>query len=166
VSPAGSSDTLAASEVVVEVASVLPANRPKSELAPRDPAPLLPQSARSLLPVAVFLVLVGVAALAGWWWWRAAEQRRRRHRTAPVTMSEPSLDAVLDGWEAAGELRAALDGWSQLVQRRAGSEADPARREAAQSLLAEIAAAGFRPDPSPAEAEALIERARAVAGSA
>ncbi len=162
VSPAGSSDTLPGSEVTVEVASVLPANRPKAELAPRGPAPLLPQSDRSLLPVAVFLGLVAIAATGAWWWWQVADRRRRRRLAPPAPVSEPPLARILDGWAASGEVRIALEGWAHLVERRLSADPNSERREEAEALLVEMNAAGFRPDPATGDAEALIGRARSV----
>jgi hypothetical protein len=160
VSLAGRSDTLPNVDVVIDIASVLPADQPKASLAPRGAAPLLPQSSRSLWPV---IVLVGgVGAIGGAVW--ALRQRRRRERAAVAPLPaapEPAVGPLLAGWLAAGEVKTTLDGWAHLLERELTRTTDAQRRERGQELLGRMEIAGFRPDASGDDPAALIDRARA-----
>ncbi len=160
VNPAGGSDTLRVAEVVVEVGSVLPADRPKAALAPRGAAPLLPQSTRSLLPVGVLLGLVALVAATSYW--GRARGQRQRHAVGPLPAApEPAVIPVLDRWEQVGETRTALDGWAHLIERELARRAVPAAPAEVRELLAQMASVGFRSDPAAEDVGGLIVRARA-----
>jgi hypothetical protein len=159
VSPEGKSDTLpnAARRILVE--TVLPANTPKSKLAPRDPAPRLAQTGASLLPLVVALVIGGLAIGGGAAiLWR--RESRRKVIPPPAPIARPDLVAEIDAWAALGEVRSALDGWSHLIESELERRPDPAANAGAAPLLEAMALAGFRPGLPPEESNRLLRQAR------
>lgn len=167
VSTAGRSDTLPAREVVVPIASVLPAGQDKQTVAARDPAGLLPQSDRSWLPLVVLFALWGGAF--GWLRRRSVRRAKlRRSDTPPVAVAaEPAVEPALVEWAALGEGRTALDGWAHLIEARlAGQHLGPERIQTAQPLLERMALLGFDRRGSEEEVGHLIAEARAWMGEA
>lgn len=134
VRPDGWSDTLRAAVARVQVASVLP-DQPVDSIPPRPPEAALPMVTRSVLPALLLCLIGAVALLPLHFWWR-----RRGPAAAPsgAAVARPTPEQ-LDGWLAAGELRAALEGWSQLL--RAGVGESPER----EALLDALAGARYGP---------------------
>ncbi len=144
ISREGTSDTLLASGVVVEIASVLPAGTPRERLPPRPARPTVPLGERSLRPLLIgaMLVLAAVALLA--------LRRRRRGTAAPerkVEVARPD-PAMLAEWAAAGEYHAALDQWEHRLAVRLRESGDLERMARVQQALEEIALAAYEPQAS------------------
>jgi hypothetical protein len=155
----GSSDTLAATAMKVEVASVLPAGARRSTLAPRGASGLLPLGSRSLRPA----LLLGGAVLLGLGLLAALRRRRGPSPPAPAAPEPGVTPAVLARWALAGEYRAALGGWTPLLVRRLEASRDPVEAGKLQRLLGEVSSSGFTGD-DPARLAALCERAAKAAG--
>ena len=137
----GTSDTLAASMHRVRVQSVLPAGVPRPRLEPRPPRTPVPLSSRSLLPLLVLMVGVGLATgLAAVLW------RRKGPSVSPrmPVLVEPSPE-LLQRWARAGEYRAALTGWGWKLARRMARSSDLAEIAEVQRTLDEIGTTAFRP---------------------
>jgi len=162
VNPEGRSDTLPARALRLTVASVLPAGVPKDSIAARDPAALVAQAERSLLPLGALAVLLG--AVAGGLGWRVARARRPREVAPPAPPPPVDPAPLLDRWAAAGEIRVALDGWARLVAEARARRGDP--DGGAEALQAAFDAIGFRADANPAEVERLVRAAKAWLGRA
>ncbi len=157
VSPEGRSDTLAARSVVVSIATLLPPTVPRDSLTPRDPAGLMPQAERSLLPVVVLSLLAGITAgfIA---WVRQRRNRRSPPEPALVQAERPAIHRTLIEWGRAGEIRAAAEGWSQLIQaRQAASPAD----QTGAAIAAALDEVGFQPGALPPRVEQLLGQAAA-----
>ncbi|MSR02233.1 MAG: hypothetical protein EXR94_05775 [Gemmatimonadetes bacterium] len=155
VNPDGRSDTLPARPVSVEIATVLPPNVPRDSLVPREAADVLPQEERSLLPLVVLWVLVGLAATA-----IAGVRRVRRPAPPPAApvAPAPSIVPVLGQWHRAGETRAAAEGWSHLIHAKLSSSAPD---QTGQALGRALDAIGFQSGALPPEAEQLVVDAAA-----
>lgn len=153
VSPEGRSDTLPPGRVVLEIASVLPSDSNRAGLAPAPAEATLPQASRSLLPLAVALLVAaavfGLSRLAG-----RAVRRRRTRAAGPPARPLPDLPPLLRRWAALGELRAAIDGWARQVQERGRRAGGLSPRAAAWVEAADRA--GFRGDSDVAELERLL----------
>ncbi len=154
VNPEGRSDTLPARQVSVEIMTVLPPDVPRYSLALRGAADILVQEERSLLPLTVLWLLVGIAAAA-----IGGVRRVRRARRSelppdlPATVASIPIVPILDQWHRAGETRAAAEGWSHLIQSKLSSSATS---EAGQALVEALNAIGFQPGALPPEAERLV----------
>ena len=141
ISREGRSDTLLASAVVIEVASVLPAGRAREALEPRPARAPVALAERSVRPLAIALglMLAGVAGLAVY--------RRRRGKPVIRPASEVARPGPerLAAWAAAGEYHAALDHWEHrlaLRLRQSGGLEEMAR---VQRVLEGIALAAYEP---------------------
>lgn len=132
VRPSGEADTLPPQPVTLEVASVLPAGRPRRDLTPQPPAAVIGQRERTLLPV---LLLAAPVALL---WWLVAWRRSRPGRDPgpPPADASRRAPAPLARWLALGEVRTVAH---RLAARRAGADGA-------------LEAARFAPAPPPAEA--------------
>lgn len=116
VEPSGRVDTLAASHVALNVASVLPAARSAAAIAPKTARPWLPRSYRSELPFVVLLPAVILAIAALQWWWRRLGPAPAA--LAPASTPVPLTDARVSAWVAAGEARLALDHIDWMIRDR------------------------------------------------
>jgi hypothetical protein len=138
VRPDGWSDTLPAARVRIEIASVLPADRPDT-LPPRPAQAAIPRRTRTASPAAILVVLVGLALLPLHWWWR--RRGFAMAGPAPGSAGPSRLDpARLAAWAERGERRAALDGWTALLETRA-------QEAGRDELLERIHAARYAPAP-------------------
>ena len=148
VRPDGWSDTLRSAVARVEVASLLP-EQPRDSIPPRPPEAAVTLADRSVIPVAVLLLLGALVLLPVYLWWR---RRGPAPEPAAGVAARPTPE-TLDAWLHAGEIRAALEGWSQLLRARKAESSE------GDALLAELAAARYGP-LDPALAGQLAERAR------
>lgn len=155
VNPEGRSDTLAARSVSIAIATVLPSGVPRDSVPPRDPAALLPQAERTILPLVVLWLVVGIVAAGAA---RIRARRRRDSGPAPVVTDRPAVAPVLLQWGRAGEIRAAAEGWSQLIHARLSS--GPAD-EAARAIAVALDEIGFQPGTLPPRVGDLLEAAAA-----
>jgi len=148
VRPDGWSDTLRSAVARVEVASLLP-DQPRDSIPPRPAEAAVTLADRSVIPVAVLLLLGALVLLPVYlWWWR----RGPAPEPAAGVAARPTPE-TLDGWLQAGEIRAALEGWSQLLRAR---KPESSERDA---LLAQLAGARYGP-LDPGLAGLLADRAR------
>lgn len=156
----GSSDTLAASPVRVQVASVLPVGVSRTTLAPRPARSAVPLEAQTLLPLAVLvlavLLLTGVIALR----WRRRGRPPRRPDTAPGV---PAL-ATFEQFAAAGEYRAALHELAWLLADRMRRSQDLSQTAELQRVLEQIAFSSFSPRAE-SDLAALYQQALRLAAS-
>lgn len=155
ISREGRSDTLVSSSVTIEVASVLPAGRPREALEPRPARAPVALAERSLRPlvIALGLVLAGVTGLAVY----------RRRRGKPVSRSRGEVARPdperLAAWADAGEYHAALDHWEHrlaLRLRQSGGLEEMAR---VQRVLEGIALAAYEPRAPERLAELCVQAA-------
>jgi hypothetical protein len=156
VRPNGLEDSLPPQPMTLVVRSVLPAAPPDSTIKPQPPAPVVPTSERSPLPLLVLLALAAALLLPLHWWWR-----RRGPTVAPGPPLVVDVETPVARWAEAGEGRVVLDA---AVERLRGAiesrRSDPALAEA-EALLADLEAARFADHPV-ADAPALYHRAAAL----
>ncbi len=120
----GRIDTLPDARAVVEVRSLLPADRPAAQVAPRQARPWIARADRTLLPLAVAAVLLALIAVMGWWLWR---RRGPLPSPAPAPVAPPADADQLRGWIAAGETRLAVQHLEPLLASQPNAEAWRAR---------------------------------------
>lgn len=152
--PDGTSDTLPASVHRVRLASVLPEGQPKRALPPQPPRNPLPLASRSLVPLAVLVVAVGLLIAAIAFRWR--RNGKPADRPAPRGLDPPV--ATLGRWAELGEYRAALHHWGWRLSRRMRASQDLAEIGALQRALEAIGDAAFVPE-RPERLAALAARA-------
>ena len=152
VRPDGWSDTLPASQVRVEVGSVLPPGEPDS-IPPEPAAALIERLERSPQPVLLLLLVAGLGLLPLHKWW---SRRGPRVRSPPGDAGVPVAQR-LDRWLAAGESRAVLDEWRARIR----ALPDSAERV---GLLAQLDAARYG-ERDPEAVARLQQAALAMIGS-
>jgi len=147
----GRIDTLPDSRVSIDVASVLPSDRPVATVTPKQARPWVARADRTLLPWAVAgAVLLVVVAAAIWHW--------RRRGPAPAVAAPRELPRVdterLAAWIAAGEARLAVQHLEAALRDRA----------AAADWVERAAAVRFAPESGPELAALADEGLRLLAG--
>lgn len=130
----GMVDTLPASRVVLNVASVLPGGVPAESLTPRDARPWVERVEASALPLAVLVLPLALLFIAAALLWR------RRGRPEPQ-IDGPSGDLNQDreriaSWRKAGEVALAIDHLSSVL----GDETE------AEEWRKRVRVVRFRPD--------------------
>jgi len=156
----GSSDTLAAAPVKVLIASVLPAGVSRTKLELRSARAPLPLESRTLLPLAVLVLVVllatGLVALR----WRRRGRPPGRRDPAPVAVSF----AAFEQWAVNGEYRAALHELAWVLAERMRLSRDLAQTAELERVLAQIAFSSFAPRAE-AELAALYQQAARLAAA-
>ena len=115
VTPGGVVDTLPDGHVLLQVASLLPAGKAVTSIAPKAARPVVPRGDRTVIPFFVLLgLLVGALALVRWWL-----RRRGPAVLTPAALPATPIDAEqLERWLAAGEAQLALRHVDALVHNR------------------------------------------------
>jgi hypothetical protein len=139
----GRIDTLPDARVLIDVASVLPSDRPVATVTPKQARPWVARADRTLIPWAVAGVVLLVVAAAAIWHWR---------RRGPVPAVSPLREAPrletdrVAAWIAAGEARLAVQHLEAALRDRA----------AAAAWVERASAVRFAPESGP-ELAALAE---------
>lgn len=144
--PDGGVDSLPPRTFSVQIASVLPAERPDTGLRPQPRAEFVPRAARSLWPPLVALALAALLLALPHWWWR------RRGTPAPIGRVEAGGPAAppLERWADAGESRAVAAAVTGRLRTLLAGRADGAHAGLdTEAVLARIAEA--RPEWPQAE---------------
>jgi hypothetical protein len=146
--PNGLEDSFPAQPLTVVVRSVLPSTPPDSGVRPQPPAPVVPMSERTPLPLVILLAAAGVLLLPLHWWWR----RRGRRDGAPPP-PRPVTEPPVARWAEAGEGRVVLDAAVERLRRALELRRSDAALVEAETLLAALEAERFADEPVPDAAE-------------
>jgi hypothetical protein len=153
VQPNGLEDSLPAAPVTIVVRSVLPSVPPDSSLKPQPPAPVVPTTERSLVPLAVALGIALLLLAPLHWWWQ-----RRGPAVAIAAAATPPAEPPVSRWVEAGERRVVLDAAAARLREAIASRRSDAALADAEAALAAIETARFAQAPE-ADAAALYRRA-------
>lgn len=115
VTPDGAIDTLPDARIVLDVASVLPAEQRPATIAPKPVRPWVVRADRTAMPLLFALALLLLVAGLGRWWWRRRGPVRLPH--PPVEAPPPSAERHR-AWVEAGEGRLALEHLQALARGR------------------------------------------------
>lgn len=115
VTPDGVVDTMPDGHVLLQVASLLPAGKALTAIAPKAARPVVPRGDRTVIPFFVLLgILVATLAVVRWWF-----RRRGPAPLTPAPLPVTPIDAEqLERWLAAGEAQLALRHIDALVGDR------------------------------------------------
>jgi hypothetical protein len=154
--PNGLEDSLPAQAMTIVVRSVLPRVPADSTLKPQPPAPVVPTTERSPVPLLALLALAA-ALVAPLHWWR----RRRGPVVAATPPVMPPPEPPVARWAEAGEGRVVLDAAVERLRRALETRRSDAALAEAEALLAALEAARFADEPV-ADAPELYGRAAAL----
>ena len=132
----GVEDTLPSQTMTFQVATVLPAGVPDSELAVQPPAVLVLRGFRTILPAALLGGLAHLLLIPLHWWWN---RRGKRPTVVPGPAGAGPPEDVVRRWADAGERRT-VAGVASLLLREVIGAAIPSAHPALDttSVLAEI----------------------------
>ena len=99
--PDGAIDSLPATAVRIQVASVLP-DLPDSAIRPQPGAAIVPRPTASLLPITLLAVGALLLLVPVHWWWR------RRGKPLPAPIGPAPTPVPVERWAGAGEARSVL----------------------------------------------------------